>query len=98
MRRACSIITGKTFKSSLSKTTSAPISRHIGTRCHGCRYVCLGKDGGIVNPVADHHDFTPLFLQIFHISQLVFRRGFGTIGIQTQLLRDLGYGSLTVTA
>ena len=74
------------------------IARYIGTRGHGCRYVGLGKDGGIVDTVADHHDFTSLFLQIFYISQLVFRRGFGAISIQTQLLRDLGYGSLTVAA
>ena len=74
------------------------VSRYIGTRGHSSRYVGLGKDGGIVDTVADHHDFTPLFLQIFYISQLVFRRGFGTIGIQTQLLRDLGYGSLTIAA
>ena len=74
------------------------VSRHIGTRGHGSRHVGLGKDGGIVDTVANHHDFTSLFLQIFYISQLVFRRGFGTIGIQTQLLRDLGDGSLTVAA
>ena len=75
-----------------------PVSRHIGTRGHGCRHVGLGKDGCIVDTVADHHDFTSLFLHIFHIGQLVFRRGFSTIGIQTQLLRDLGDGSLTVAA
>ena len=74
------------------------VSRHIGTCSHCGRHISLGKDGGVVDPVADHHDFTSLFLQIFHISQLVFRRGFGTIGIQTQLLRNLGYGSLSVAA
>ena len=58
----------------------------------------MGEDGGIVDAVTDHQDFSALFLQVFHIGELVFGRGFGAVGVQTECLRNLCDGICTVAA
>ena len=49
--------------------------------CDGGGYVGLGEDGGVVDAVADHQDFSALFLQVFNIGEFVFGRGFGAVGV-----------------
>ena len=74
------------------------VAGDIGACCDGGGYVGLGEDGGVVDAVADHQDFSALFLQVFNVGEFVFGRGFGAVGVQTELLRDLCDGICAVAA